>query len=123
MTTQLTGRFLSHCEDTPYFMTDRHATVEEATGATIKWVANRLQQNGCGDGLVYDREERKIIAVFGATETIQMNAGGTVHKVGIIPMPDEITRARMATLALLWDQALETKDYPDSVWPSHSDFC
>jgi hypothetical protein len=116
-------RYLSHCEDTPFFMTTRLSTLEEATAATIQWVKDRLQSNGCGDGLVYDRHENEIVAIYGHTGTTHSPTGAPLYAVGVVATPEEATTAELKSLASAWDDAIETKDYPKSIWPTHSDFC
>jgi len=119
---EATDRYLSHCEDPPYFKTSRHRTLEEASAVTIQSVTHRLRCNGCGDGLVYDRHDDKIVAIYGHTGTTHPQAGAPVFTVGLVPLPNEATQAQMKTLAIAWDEAIETKDYPESIWQTHSDF-
>lgn len=122
MTAHHDDRYLSHMEDEPGFRTTRHRTVEEASEATIQGITERLDRNGCGDGLVYDRHEGKIVAIYGHTGTTGTEEGGFDYEVGLIAFPDEDILAEMTILTAAWDAAMETKDYPEFIWQTNADF-
>ena len=121
MTIQLTDRYLSHCEDEPIALTNRYRTLEEATAVTIRRVETRLERNGCGHGLVYDRLEGRIVAVYSNILTGYAD-GDPDFVVGFKPLPIGASEARMKTLAIAWDESTVTGDCPEFIWQTNSDF-
>ena len=103
------GRYIVHAEDEPMISSSRHSEIGEAMQVAYDRVAVRLNQNGCGDGLVYDTYTDRIIAVIGTVRSTEI-AGDSVVVVGALPLPDETDQARMKFLVKSWDDYFASRD-------------
>lgn len=111
---QLPGRYVCHTEDEPLLKSTRCDDIGQAMQHVYDHVAMRLNQNGCGDGLVFDRWTERIVAVFGHVDTITIG-GQEVIVVGTKPMPTEAEQQRMRLLVEAWDRQ-ERGVNPPFIW-------
>ncbi|VWX53928.1 hypothetical protein [Novosphingobium sp. 9U] len=55
-------RYVSHVEDDPMVWQQKFSSLEEAIDATRAVVVERMVRNGAGEGMIYDRADRRIVA-------------------------------------------------------------
>lgn len=103
------GRYIVHAEDEPMISSSRHSEIGEAMQVAYDRVSVRLNQNGCGDGLVYDTYTDRIIAVIGTVRSTEI-AGEWVVVVGSLPLPDEAEQARMKFIVRSWDDYFASRE-------------
>ena len=108
---QLPGRYICHIEDEPSLLSTRCDDIGQAMQHVYDHVAMRLNQNGCGDGLVFDRWTERIVAVVGHVDTITIG-GQEVIVVGTKPMPTEAEQQRMRLLV----EACDRQENPPFIW-------
>ncbi|GGN62652.1 hypothetical protein GCM10011349_46490 [Novosphingobium indicum] len=83
-------RYISHVEDDPMVFQRYFNKLQEAVDATCMLIVDRMELNGAGDGVVYDRLDRRIVACL---EGVGENGGGTTAvEINHIPAPDHLQR-------------------------------
>lgn len=103
------GRYVAHVEDQPNLYSARFETYDEALLYAYKHTRERLLRNGCGAGLVYDTEGRRILKVLGFAP----DSGGRVD-AGIMRLPALEEQQRMVEIVELVDRREGRID--DFIW-------
>ena len=68
-------RFVVHVEDDPAVLQNEFDSYKAAAEACKDLVSMRINQNGCGNGLVFDRVEDSVVAVFRHGQTPEAGFG------------------------------------------------
>lgn len=97
------GRYICHCEDEPALFSRRYDEIGEAMQAAYDHVSLCLNQNGCGDGLVFDTFLDEIVAQFGHVKTYG-SGDEELLVVGTVPLPDRARQEWMSWLVKAWDR-------------------
>lgn len=112
-------RYLGHVEDEPLLLQFRTDDFNDACTRVREAVQQRLDQNGGGDGLVLDRYERRIVAIYGASPDCSEDTAAQTM-IGRCALPDWGTQERMVSLAQAWDRASPNGETLDFIWNTFS---
>lgn len=79
-------RYISHVEDDPMVFQRYFNKLQEAVDATCVLIADRMDRNGAGDGVVYDRVEQRIVACMEGG--VENGRSTTAVEINHIPAPN-----------------------------------
>ena len=106
------ARYIVHVEDEPLFLRREFNRIDEAVASLQSSVLERLQKNGCGDGLIYDRKSNRIIAL-----AAPIRPG--FDSVDTEFLFNDVVRSSLEPRFIPWlDWSADEEEYPHFVWPT-----